>query len=661
MDRKLGVTHMAFYRGWLQGLPLEKVADLYLETGLDLRIAKSTLRWVQDMLRRTALRHGRHGEARLLRLKIEDTHAVSAQAPSLPSIDDFREDFDPTGFYSYDELMTHYLERFPQAGNDRARKRARLLERQLRTLNWLEGLLVTSPVPADPIEAWFDDVIIWRLKGADIRTLGDLLARIKDRGYHWYKTVPQLGETRANRLITWLETYRDSLGAIPAAAKVKPRSGKKAAKVRSMVIYRGPEPAAMPGSLPVRAEVVSEEPDSHPAPLDTPIVPLEAVLLPDHRDLYPASHGWIPQDCMIQAHNDREAILEWLRTKSGSPATERAYRKEAERLVIWAMIEHGKTLADLRVTEANDYREFLQALGRVSAEEWKWTRSQEDWQAPRNTPRHSDKWRPFEGKLSSQSVNYALNVCKALMAFLAAAGYVQFNPFAFAKKIRPLADDIAPDIELTRRISRFQWDVLMEAIERISDEDDRLRAQAILRLALVTGLRLAELVGARWGRVKAVTERDGRTRWKLTVLGKGGKWRDVPIVDDVMVQLREWMRRRDLPVNPGQADDETPIIARKDGMPITESGLYWLIKQYFALGHALMTERGHDAEAAVFEKASTHWIRHSTGSIMADEGVPPTHIQKLLGHVSVATTSIYTDTSGDEIHKAVSKTFGKPR
>ena len=36
LDRKLGRHHLAFYRGWLQGLALKTLADRYLETGLDL-------------------------------------------------------------------------------------------------------------------------------------------------------------------------------------------------------------------------------------------------------------------------------------------------------------------------------------------------------------------------------------------------------------------------------------------------------------------------------------------------------------------------------------------------------------------------------------------------------------------------------------------------
>ena len=100
------------YRGWLQVLPLRHVADLYLETGLDLWLAKAALGFVQDELRRAALWHARVGEARLLRLRTHDARQVAAHAGALPSIDDFGEDVDPTGFYSFDKLMTPYIERY---------------------------------------------------------------------------------------------------------------------------------------------------------------------------------------------------------------------------------------------------------------------------------------------------------------------------------------------------------------------------------------------------------------------------------------------------------------------------------------------------------------------------------------------------------------------
>ena len=86
----------------------------------------------------------------------------------------------------------------------------------------------------------------------------------------------------------------------------------------------------------------------------TAIVPFEKFLLPAELDgsegrfRAPLHHG------LLEAKNDDEAIAAWLATKhdpngTGRTATHRAYRKEAEGLLLWAILEHGKPLSSLTV------------------------------------------------------------------------------------------------------------------------------------------------------------------------------------------------------------------------------------------------------------------------------------------------------------------------
>lgn len=634
IERKIGVTHMAFYRGWLQGLPLREMADLYLETGLDLRQAKSTLSWVQDMLRRAALRNGRHGEARLLRLRISETHTVTGQAAELPSIDDFREDADPTGFYSFDELMKLYLERYPQASSERGKRRAALLERQIRTLNWLEALLVTDPVPDDPVEAWLDPVFVKRLQKAGIYKLSDLISLITERGYRWYTTVPQLGEGRANKLQFWLNCYKSSLGALPERTGIKPANLKPSHKTRS--------PAVLSGA----AE----------NPLSPQIVPLEAMLLPMREPGARAGAGnRPPEEAHIRATNDREAIEEWLNAKSGSMATRRSYRKEAERLVLWSMIERGLTFTAMTPDDCAAYRDWLCSLGRVDETAWHFRIPQEQWMAPRHTKRYSPSWRPFEGALSSKSVSYALTVCNACFGWLVAVRYLDFNPWTVIAKPRADAGD-APDMELTRALSREQWDFLIASLDDIEDEAIRLRAHLILRLALVTGMRLSEIVSVTYGNIYTMALRDGSgSRWMLKVLGKGSKWRTVPLTDDVVRLMRQELRLQGLPDDPKSVRPDMRIVTRLDGQPLTSGGLAYVFKTIFALPYVRLVDQGKESEARIYSHASAHWVRHTTGSMLGDAGVPASQLQQLLGHESIATTTIYTSTSDEQLYKSVTK------
>ncbi|MGL6205574.1 MAG: tyrosine-type recombinase/integrase, partial [Giesbergeria sp.] len=49
----------------------------------------------------------------------------------------------------------------------------------------------------------------------------------------------------------------------------------------------------------------------------------------------------------VAANDDRSAVLAWLARYKDSPATLASYRKEAERLLLWCVHQHGKALSDL--------------------------------------------------------------------------------------------------------------------------------------------------------------------------------------------------------------------------------------------------------------------------------------------------------------------------
>lgn len=658
--RKVGITHMAFYRGWLQGLPLRDMADSYLETGLDLRVAKTTLAWVQDELRRATLRHGRHGESRLLRLRIADVHAVSAQPANLPSIDDFREDFDPTGFYSYDELMTHYLERYPQADNHRARKRAALLERQIRTLNWLEALVVTTPVHSDPIEAWLDDTFVGPLHAGGVATIGDLFKLMAVRGYRWYRVIPQFGEKRALRILAWFTAYASSLGELPAFAKLTHTEFKDALKNNPTLRRRPAVPLSLSG--PVQGNVGDQAPL---AASGFAMIPLEALLPPSAPLTGTIVSADIPRPDEIRsgsrivATDDRAAIETWLNAQSRSDATLRAYRKEAGRLLLWVGYERRLTLRDMTVDDCIAYRDWLCWLGRTDDASWPYNVPQKEWFGKRNVSRESDAWRPFEGPLSQKSVLYALTVCRALSRWLAKMRYLHFDPWASVANPRAVAGD-APDTELTRVLSNEDWECLRDYVETIRDWAPRVRARMFIHLALVTGLRLAELTDATYDNLYSKPMRDGSgVRWMLKVLGKGGRWRAVPVTSDVLDYMRGTLRTRGIPDDPNSVPAGTKILYNLlDGKPLTISGTAKLAKSLFERAAKKLEARGLADDAKRLRRASTHWLRHTTGAFLGNSGAPPSQIQQLLGHTSIATTTIYTGTVEDELFKTVSNVLG---
>ena len=121
----------------------------------------------------------------------------------------------------------------------------------------------------------------------------------------------------------------------------------------------------------------------------------------------------------LDADNDYAAVHAWLSLHE-SAATRRAYRKEAERLILWAIVERGRALSSLTTEDAVAYRAFVR---RPTPHE-RWVRL---------CGRAAPDWRPFPGALSARSAAYTLSVLGALFRWLIEQRYLLANPFAGVK------------------------------------------------------------------------------------------------------------------------------------------------------------------------------------------------------------------------------------
>jgi site-specific recombinase XerD len=485
--------------------------------------------------------------------------------------------------------------------------------RQLTALVWIEELLTTNPVPADLVSAWFDKPIANRMVLAGIPTIGALLDRVRERGYRWWITVPKLGEKGAARIVAWLRGYESALGVLPGHALVPVRS----------------QPA------PVLIQARERE---------TAIVPIEALVVPAMLSGEIGSNRRLGPN-RIQATNDHHAIQSWLATKSGSPNTERAYRKEAERVLLWAVIERQKAMSDLLVEDCTAYRDWLSMLGRTDPEQWPFRIAQSNWIGKRNTPRFSQNWRPFDGPLSAASVRQALTIVSSLFEWLVRVQFYAFNPWeAVGKKLVP-RDEAPDDIELTRVFSEGQWRYLTDHLDVLPLDEHTRRLRFALPFAYATGLRLSELVDATTGRLYTMPLRDTiGVRWMLKVRGKGGKWRAVPMPDGTLAIFVDYLAHRGLDLDPLANPPETPLIARIGANePVSSSSLYKAIRTLFQSAADALRTDGRIQEAKDFDRATVHWLRHTRGSHLGLAGVPINLIQKLFGHASLATTTIYTE------------------
>ena len=616
--RALSRDHFAFLRGVVSGVDPARLWSRYraLEGRYDPRLAERSLRQLRDELAAIARRDARHRVARLVAM---DLSRVPPD-PKTPSLEEFAARFDPD-FYSEAELQALFAEAFPPS-RTRAR-RARLVAQQLQALEWLERMAATDPAPTDAPGAWLSPAMAGRLEAAGVDTLARLIDRINGKGPRWWSGIAGLGPMKAARILAWLAPKAEVMGR-PIGAHV---------------------------TTPLRQLTPA---GTGPGKRRTAVVPLEQFLVPAELDGSRGAFRAPKHLRLVSADTDLEAIGAWLRSRR-SANTIRAYRKEAERLLLWAILVKKKPLSSMTLEDCEDYRDFL--ADPQPSEIWCGQRGRERW---------GPLWRPFNGPLDAGSERHALAVLKSLYAWLSTQGYLIGNPWAGVASRLPTA----PRIQAGRAFTRKQWLHIGEQVRALPDTGANRRLALVLSLLYVTGLRRDELVRARLDDLQWQAFDDGTGGWMLHVVGKGMKLREVPVPDAIMDLVRDDLRRRGLhddpahPSNRGAAligwiDDavgrvpglEAPFDARR---PIAAGTLYELLKGFFAqCADALGRTSAADADR--LRQASTHWLRHTHGSHAIAAGVPIDVVQNNLGHASIATTGIYVTSEKKRRHTEVSR------
>lgn len=330
-------------------------------------------------------------------------------------------------------------------------------------LDVLRATPVPAPQPADPIGRWLTSRTARALTAAGIGALAELILFIPRRR-RWWQTVPGLGATGAHAVEAFLAQHP---------------------------------------KLTARAAVVART-----ASVGQLVSPWSLASLPAAFDGSQGRFRALRDTCGLAATNDVEAIGAWLALHE-SLHTARAYRREAERLLLWAIVERRAPLSSLTTDDAIAYRAFL----RHPAPAARWTGPP----CPHATP----AWRPFARGLTDRSAAYALAVLRALFAWLVDQHYVVLNPFA-GVKVRGGAP--RTPFDAGRSLTRREWTTMRAVAGQLERHGWTAPAAQRLRFVLdfgyATGLRAHEFVATTLGDI-AVDARGGA--WWLTVTGKGAK------------------------------------------------------------------------------------------------------------------------------------------
>ncbi|BBQ03590.1 hypothetical protein BSFA1_87180 (plasmid) [Burkholderia sp. SFA1] len=488
---------------------------------------------------------------------------------------------------------------------------ARLTAVTLKMVEQAALLAVAKPEPAHGVGMWFRPLVARRLKDVGIHTLAELVDFCNRRGGSWWRAVPRIGPGRAQRVVSWLRQNEDAIGAR------------------------------------VGADVSLDDPFSAPegelVTIDTysgVLAPLERVRLPS--ELSGAGglnrHASFPY---IAAHNDLEAVRAYLHRYREQSKTLRAYTKELERFLLWTVTVRRKPLSSLLADDCEAYRDFLKAPSPAFV-------------GPRQS-RASGRWRPFAAnELSPESQRYAVRALRAAFAWLVDVRYLAGNPWTAVSD--PVVIERENLLKVERALPADLWARMRGFIDSQCKSEAAQywrSARVALLLAADSGLRRDELVGARRENLSPTTYGDGAdVVWQLTIVGKRNKERTVPVSPATIEALTAHWRDRGEDFDSAAAG---PLLAPIFIPPGKEAQkkhaerkplnyhvntinfmMEWVMKRLIKGMPNLTTD-----EMKLLAGTSTHSFRHTFGTHAAAEDVPLDVVQRILGHASLQTTSIY--------------------
>jgi site-specific recombinase XerD len=472
-----------------------------------------------------------------------------------------------------------------------ASERQRQARAVARAIELLPDLPLPEPLIGDDIAQWLDPRAARVLREQGIKTLAALTVRIPRRR-RWWAAIAGLGEASARKIEVFFAAH--------------PQLTERA-----------------------RALIAVAEPQD--------LVPWDRLTVPEEVDGSQGTFRAPRATCTLSANNDYDAVQAWLGLHE-SAATQRAYRKEAERLILWAIVERGRALSSLTTEDAVAYRTFLRHPSPRSR-----------WVGPPR-PRSSPEWRPFAGGLSARSVAYSLSVVGAMYRWLIQQRYALANPFA---GIKVRGASTATPLAATRVFAEPEWSMLQTVAEGLEwsygwERPAAQRLRFVLDFAYATGLRASEFVGATLGMVHVDIEGD---HW-LRVTGKGSKPGSVALPPLARAALDRYLVQRGLPTTPSRWEPTTPLLGslqQDTGAGVTATRLWAILRRFFETAAEILQEHSPTV-AEKLRRASPHWMRHTHATHALARGADLTTVRDNLRHASLSTTSTYLHV--DEVKRA---------
>jgi integrase/recombinase XerC len=228
-----------------------------------------------------------------------------------------------------------------------------------------------------------------------------------------------------------------------------------------------------------------------------------------------------------------------------------------------------------------------------------------------------------ESGIEAKSINRKISTLKSFFKY-------QLKEQTVA--VSPMATIISPKIKkrLPQFVEKAHTDTLFNYVEFPDDwpgKTDKL----LLQLLYATGIRQAELISIKENQIDSYKK-------VIKVLGKGNKERIIPVSDELIAAIKEYISNKGKTF--AQYDANVLLINEK-GKKLYPKYVYNSVKKYLS-------------KITTISKKSPHVLRHTFATHLMNNGADLNAVKELLGHSSLAATQIYTHNSIEklkDIHK----------
>jgi integrase/recombinase XerD len=209
---------------------------------------------------------------------------------------------------------------------------------------------------------------------------------------------------------------------------------------------------------------------------------------------------------------------------------------------------------------------------------------------------------------------------KSMFSSLERSGKIIGNPLA------GMRSEVKVGSSLPRTVARSIVKSLLCSLRREYVKTQTASLRRTLEIALVemlfsTGMRVSEVVALNLGDVEV-------ERLLISVCGKGNRERQIPIVCDA---FREALFKYIEEQRTNGATLNSPLFINRNCVRISDQSVRAILRRH--------------ASKIGARRITPHMLRHTVATLLLEDGVDLRHIQRLLGHSSITTTTIYVQVS----------------